>query len=146
MVIRKHNFYEGAALSMLIRAAGAMHVIFQEPFFVVDGRLVLYLKYSTKVRSPWNFTFTAEEQILLTEPISPVAPTIALICGEDGVAALSMEDYESIVNVERNTAAHVACFRRHGEYYEISGPNGVLQTKIAPSKWHRLLNDGVEVS
>jgi hypothetical protein len=146
MVIRKHHFYEGAALSMLIRAAGTMLVEFQEPFFVVDERLVLYLKYSTKVRSPWNFTFTLEEQILLADPASRVTPTIALICGEDGVAVLSIEDYGSIVNAERNTAAHVACFRRHGEYYEISGPNGVLGTKIAPSKWHRLLNDGVEVS
>jgi len=52
-----------------------------------DNRISLYLKYSTKGRSPWGFTFTMDEQVLLQRKRSESKIVIGLICGADGVAA-----------------------------------------------------------
>lgn len=138
MAIAKQAFYEGAALHQLIRSNGVRSLQFDDPFFVLNGRLLAYLKYSTKVRSPWAFTFTAEEQVLLNERAVDRQITMGLICAGDGIAAVSYEDYLSIA-APRKSAVHVACYRKHGEHYEVSGPDGVVSRKVAPSEWQRLL-------
>jgi hypothetical protein len=141
MVIRKQDFYEGAALYSLIKAAGAAHVRYDAPFFVVDERVALYLKYSTKVRSPWGFTFSAEEHALLEQPRTCSRVTIALICGEDGIATLEIAAFKTIAR-NKGTASRIACFRRHGEHYGISGPDAELGGKVPPASWQRLLQPG----
>ena len=39
----------------------------------------------------------------------------------------------------RNSSVHIACYRGHGEHYEVSGPDGKLGYKIAPSNWQKIL-------
>jgi hypothetical protein len=137
MPIKKQDFYEGAALSILLRAAGATHVTFEAPFFIIDS-LAVYLKYCTKVRSPWGFTFTVDEQVVLDKPVGTGRPVIALVCGSDGVATLAYDAYKKIT-AARQSVVHISCYRRHGEHYGICGPEGELETKVPPSRWHRLL-------
>jgi hypothetical protein len=139
MPIRKQDFYEGAALYSLLRTARGVHIRYQAPFFVIDGRAILYLKYSTRVRSPWSFTFSAEEHSLLTRCPIVGSLYIALVCGEDGIATLTAETFEEVA-LDAGSAFRIACFRRHGEHYEVSGPRGVLSGKVAPSNWQRILN------
>jgi hypothetical protein len=66
--------------------------------------------------------------------------TIGLICGADGVAAISYQSYLSVA-APRRSAIHVACYRQHGAHYEVSGPDGTLNRKVAPSSWQRILDD-----
>jgi hypothetical protein len=140
MPIRKQEFYEGAALHLLIRSGGITGIQYEPPLFVVSNRLLIYLKYSTKGRSPWGFTFTPDEQSLLQSKVSQLNIVIGLICGSDGVAAVTYEAYSRIAAL-RKSAVHVACYRHHGEHYEVSGPDGTLGRKIAPSHWQRILED-----
>jgi hypothetical protein len=65
MAIQKQEFYEGAALHQLIRGCGGAKIAFVAPFFELNDRFRVHLKYSTGVRSPWGFTFMPEEQRLL---------------------------------------------------------------------------------
>ena len=80
-----------------------------------------------------------DEQLLLHERALKSTVVIGLICGSDGIAALPHECYRSIAAV-REAAVHIACFRQHGQHYEVSGPDGRLQGKIAPSKWQNILD------
>ena len=64
---------------------------------------------------------------------------IGLICGSDGVVALSYQLFTSIA-AQRCSAIHLPCYRDHGEHYEVSGPDGKLRKKIAPSSWNKLLD------
>jgi hypothetical protein len=137
MAIQKQAFYEGAALHMVTRARG-MSIRYEAPFFLLDDRLHVFLKYSTKGRSPWGFTFTSSEQIMLANRGAESSLVIGLICGSDGVATLAYDDYRRIA-ARQNSPVHVACYRQHNEHYEISGPNGVLNTKVPPSMWRRIL-------
>lgn len=139
MGIAKQAFYEGAALHQLARASQLTSLKYNAPFFVLNGDLLAYLKYSTKIRSPWGFTFTEEEQKVLHRQGTKSRIAIGLVCGGDGIAAIGYEDFAGIA-VQKNAAIHVACYRKHKEHYEVSGPDGVVSRKIAPSDWLKLLD------
>jgi len=140
MAIRKQEFYEGAALHLIARAGHISSIRYDAPFFLFNDRLSVLLKYSTKGRSPWAFTFTGDEQIFLETKASKFKTVVALICGADGVAAFSYEAYASVAS-RRLGAIHIACYRRHGEQYEINGPDGTLNKKVAPSNWQKILTE-----
>jgi hypothetical protein len=138
MAIRKQDFYEGAALCRLVRRALRVTLWYDAPFFVVDDQLTLYLKYSTRVRSPWGFTVTPSEQELLADRARVYPTIIGLVCGSDGVAMLDYSAYENIAYSQRRSV-RISCARKHAHSYAISGPNGVLDRKVPPSDWDRLL-------
>lgn len=138
MAIKKQEFYEGAALHLLARTGGITGIRHVAPFFLLNNQLSVYLKYSTKGRSPWGFTFMPDEQALLQNRASELEIVIGLICGADGVAAFTYDDYLSVAT-PRKSAIHIACYRQHGEHYKVKGPDGALAGKVAPSTWQRIL-------
>ncbi len=139
MPIRKQEFYEGAALHKLARGGGIVNIRYEPPFFVVNNGLALHLKYSTKGRSPWAFTFTAGEQSLLRGRGARSALIIGLICGSDGIASITYNDYKVIAQ-QRASSIHLSCYRQHGQHYTVAGPNGEVEKKISPSAWQRILS------
>jgi hypothetical protein len=137
MGIQKQEFYEGAALHQLVRGSLGLRISYSAPFFVVDDRLQIHLKYSTGVRSPWGFSFLPEEQKLMRTRSTDLPLVIGLICGSDGVAALPYEKYQQAATV-RDVAVWVSCARLHREHFEVSGPDATVAGKISPSDWPRL--------
>jgi len=138
MAIKKQEFYEGAALYLLARSGRITGLRYEPPLLVVNDRLSVLLKYSTRGRSPWGFTFMPIEQQLLQKRASELETVIGLICGADGVVALTYDAYRSLAS-PRKSAIHIACYRQHGEHYEVNGPDGTLDGKVAPSNWQRIL-------
>ena len=139
MGISKQAFYEGAALQLVVRSGDLTNIIYDDPFYLLNKRLTVLVKYTTKNRSPWGFTFTADEQKLLKRRSSQGENIIiGMVCGGDGVAAVTYERYVTIA-APQQTAIHVACFRKHDEHYEIRGPDGTLAGKVPPSAWRNLL-------
>jgi hypothetical protein len=138
MAIKKQEFYEGAALHVLARTGDIKSLRYNPPFFLLNNQLQVLLKYSTRGRSPWGFTFTMDEQVLLQKNASKLKTIIGLICGADGVATFTYADYLSVA-APRNFAIHIACYREHHGHYEVNGPDGSLDGKVAPSNWQRIL-------
>lgn len=139
MAIKKQEFYEGAALHLLARTGAITSLRYESPLFLVNDRLLVLLKYSTRGRSPWGFTFVPDEQLLLQKRAQKCKIIIGLVCGADGVAAFDYDDY-LIVAPPRKSAIHISCYRAHGEHYEVNGPDGKLNGKVAPSDWRRILD------
>lgn len=138
MAIGKQEFYEGAALHLIARSGLIQTLRYESPQFVVNERLLLHLKYSTKHRSPWGFTFMPEEQLLLAERSVDRQLVLGLVCGADGVAAVRYESYREIA-APRDTSVHIAVYRRHAEHYQVNGPDGALARKVPPSLWQRII-------
>ena len=138
MAIKKQAFYEGAALHILARSNVITTIRYESPFFLINDNLLVYLKFTTKVRSPWGFTFTTEEQKLLRKEASNRRIVIGLVCGADGVASLTYDAYRTVASF-RTSAVHISCYRQHGEHYEVNGPDGTLGGKVAPSNWQRIM-------
>jgi hypothetical protein len=78
MAIKKQEFYEGAALYLLARTGAITSIRYEAPFFLLNDHLLVYLKYSTKGRSPWGFTFMPDEQVLLQKRASQFKIVIGL--------------------------------------------------------------------
>src|ERR1700719_3100931 len=116
MGIKKQEFYEGAALHLLAKSGTIASIRYEAPLFFLNSHLMVLLKYSTRGRSPWGFTFTPDEQALLKAADSKSRIVIGLVCGADGVAAFSSDAYFSIAPL-RKSAIHVSCYRQHGEHY-----------------------------
>ena len=142
MAIKKQEFYEGAALHILMRVSGCLNIQYQVPFFVLNNQVAVLLKYSTKNRSPWGFTFSSDERGSLEAKACASDTVIGLVCGSDGVAVVTYEAYKSIIGA-KSGAVHVACYRRYGEHYEVRGPACTLKKKISPSSWLRILDRGL---
>lgn len=138
MAIKKQEFYEGAALHLLVRTNGVVTIRYEAPFFLINNLLLVHLKYSAKGHSPWGFTFTPDEQMLLQKRASDRKIVIGLVCGADGVASFTYDAYRSIA-APCKSAVHIACYRQHGEHYEVNGPDGKLDGKVAPSNWQKIL-------
>lgn len=138
MPIQKQEFYEGAALHLLARAGLISGIRYESPFFAFNDEHFALLKFCARSRSPWGFTFTPEEQRQLHSRARQSSVTVALICGADGIAAVGYEAYATIAP-SKSTSLHIACYRAHGEHYEVNGPDGTLPKKIAPSHWQRIL-------
>jgi hypothetical protein len=141
MAIGKNEFYEGAALHKLVRSGAIETIRCDSPYFVVNERVWIYLKYSTRGRSPWSFTFTAQEQQLIGEQGKCRRLILGLVCGADGVAALEYTRYVAIASL-RETSIGLSCSRKYNEHYAISGPDGEMTGKIAPVLWQQVLNNG----
>jgi hypothetical protein len=139
MAISKQDFYEGAALNLVARTGQIAGIINRAPFYILNGTVAVMLKYSTKGRSPWGFTVTENEQAQLKTRALRTNTALGLICGSDGVVALGYESFMSIAT-PRNGTIHIACYRDFGEHYEVTGPDGKLRKKIAPSIWNHILD------
>jgi hypothetical protein len=138
MPIKKQEFYEGAALHQIACACLAAQIRYEPPFFRLNDHTLVLIKYSTKKRSPWGFTFTQSEQALLRVKAEQSTIVLGLICGADGIAALRYDAYVTIAG--HNTSAfHISCYRSHGQHYEIKGPDGALEGKVPPSRWKGIL-------
>ena|ERR1700722_1535127 len=140
MAIKKQEFYEGAALYLLARNSLIKSILYESPLFRVNDHVLLYLKYSTRGRSPWGFTFMPDERAIFQAHASKSRIVIGLICGSDGVVALSYDDYRKLTS-SKKSAVHIACYRQHGEHYEVNGPDGALDQKVAPSTWRKILEN-----
>lgn len=140
MGIRKQEFYEGAALHLLVRGGKVLSIRYKTPFFTLNDRIAVLIKYSTKGRSPWGFTFTTQERQILTDRSVSSPLCIALVCGADGVVALSYEGFSSLIP-QADNAIRVACYRDHGKHYRVCGPVGNLARKVSRTQWQRLLEE-----
>lgn len=140
MPIKKQDFYEGAAVYQLVRSGRLKAIRHEHPYLIINDSQYVYLKYSTKGRSPWPFTFAPDEQSMLHRAPMRGEVTVGLVCGADGIVALPADEYR-VLAISQPIAIHISCRRSHGEHYQVSGPNGVLSHKIAPTAWRHLLEE-----
>lgn len=138
MAIQKQEFYEGAAIHRMVCFGGLKTISLSNHFFLCNDELLIYFKYSTRNRSPWGFTFGPDENESIADRVKKNRVFIGLICGSDGVAVIEAQELLRI-GPAKTSSVRIACFRKHGEYYRISGPEGELERKIRPSDWTRLL-------
>ncbi len=131
--IAKQDFYKGAALVVLIEDIRCVAVRSRTPGYIVNNDLRLLIKYSTHARSPWRFAITDEEvRFLRAEPCQICRTFVALVCGGDGVCALTGE---IVLKVTGSIPSTISVSRRyHGQYW-IAGPVQGLDMSVPVNAW-----------
>jgi hypothetical protein len=86
------------------------------------NRAAIQIKYSTRRLSPWQFSFTIEqlqEMESLAKSYRPV--WLMLVCGVDGIVALSSQEFVQITEGRPGGVATVRVSRKRNAMYRVSG-------------------------
>jgi hypothetical protein len=132
------DLVQGAVIRQIV--VGSSSAVSVSPFnrsgrvnaFVIDARVGLYVKHSTKRLSPWTFTFHRDNWQELTDVQAAHNDTfIALVCGKDGVATIDMGILSDLVTFESTDQAWLRVERTPRSMYSVSGNRNELARKIS---------------
>ncbi|MEM9261956.1 MAG: hypothetical protein AAGA22_00100 [Pseudomonadota bacterium] len=138
--------YQGAVLAHIVDnwdGPIAIRRAFGEAagFYILNERLPIFIKYSTKRYSPWTFTFQREHQMRQQALFDKLGECLMVFgCGRDGIAAISHQDFRKVLDNYFEEQESVSLRRRHAEMYKIRGRDGELERKIGRNSLIDLLS------
>lgn len=140
-MIRQVERYHGVALARLVRAESAVTVGTRahedyRSVYTVNGRVALYVKYSTSRLSPWSFAFKAEHQQEIATLLKEFADAfITLVCGADGIACLSGSEYRQLLGDDPGSGEWIRVARSPRQKYAVSGSEGGRVCRIGDNEY-----------
>jgi hypothetical protein len=141
-MIEKLEFYHGAALVRVIEDPRCETIAKHAYGYRVNGTRILAIKYSTHARSPWGFTFSEEDISRFGSANAEFGECfIALVCGGDGVCALSWAIASALL---AQSPGRIAAKRGFAGCYAVTGPAGAMKGKVAMNRWPAIIFEGEE--
>jgi hypothetical protein len=132
-MIAEYERYHGVVLrELIVKAAGPVLLEAHDRHgrvnsFLFNRRVALHLKHSSKRLPPWRFTFDADVLAEIEELISDHPSFgLVLVCGSDGVVALSADDFRQVTSAPANTARFICVDRDRNTLYRVHGNAGKL--------------------
>jgi len=144
-MIKEFEFYHGAVLSNLLHNSGKSITVELYPSesnasYVIDKKIGIYIKHSSKRMSPWRFSFSKEHQDEILEMKNKLDEVFSLlVCGEDGIVSLSFDELKKILNETHEPVEWISITRNKNEEYAIKGTDGSLGHKISRNEFPRKL-------
>jgi hypothetical protein len=139
-MIEKLEFYHGAALVRVIEDPRCRAIAKHACGYQVNSNRILAIKYSTKAQSPWGFTFSDDDILRFSVANEECGDcSIALVCGGDGVCAISWETAAELLGM---SPGRIAAKRAFAGCYAVSGPAGPLKGKVAMNRWPSIVFEG----
>jgi hypothetical protein len=137
-MLDEYEFYHGALIRALVVELGLPLEIKVDDAagridsFVIDKKVAIHIKHSTKRLSPWQFTFSranVEELIDLDHRHHQLF--ICLICGDDGFLCITPEEFLEVSGPAKSETYWIRAERPRNKMYEVSGNAGTLSIKKA---------------
>jgi hypothetical protein len=143
-MLDKSAYYHGAAVIPILEDARCRSIRKLGTLgYVVNDDIFLFIKYTTKERTPWRFTFDQEDIDRCAKVNAEYRRLVlGLVCGSDGVCAVDSEQARELLGA---TPGWIAAARKHNHSYSVWGSNGELKRKVSLGKWPALAF-GVEVN
>lgn len=124
--------YQGAVIrQLLVVSAKALHLGAVstsgrvDAFFVEQG--AFQVKHSSKRLSPWQFTYMEENLQELAQLEASYSPVwVLLVCGQDGIVGLSLEELRTVIRTNEQGDASIRVKRGKNSMYRVSGASGEL--------------------
>ena len=133
-MLDRFEYYHGAAILRLMEDDRYRSVkLHDSPGYVVNENIFIFLKYTTKGRSPWGFTFDQEDIdrcLRLSTEYNKIV--LGFICGGDGVCALDWKEAKDLLG---SKPGRIAAGRKHKHSYSVWGSLGKLKHKIPVGRW-----------
>lgn len=136
-MLDKTDYYHGAAIVRLLGDERCTSLHKKGLLgYVVNGDTFVLLKYTTKARSPWGFSFDQEDVDRCNKMASEHKQLVlGLICGGDGICALNWTQGKELLG---NKAGRIVASRKHNHSYSVWGTVGELKRKVSISDWPRI--------
>jgi hypothetical protein len=137
-VIDQYELYQGIALREIIRHANPSVSI--KPFkrrgrvnaFVLNGRIGIFIKHSSKRLSPWQFTFKREHKAEVRRLQKKFPQSyLVLVCGMDGLVTVDAETLQNLIDAKSRAQAWVRIDRKPRCPYYVTGSCSENMKKLA---------------
>ena len=137
-MLDEYEFFQGAVLRQLIVDADGSLTI--RPFvregrisaFIINGRIGVYVKHSSKRMTPWRFTFNLDQAADLLDLEAKFPDTfIVFVCESDGLVTLDVGKLHEIVGFQETENAWVRIERPPRAQYDVGGNKGELPNKLS---------------
>lgn len=148
-MIKQVEFYHGAVLARLVRGHTLQGVTIRayetgRSGYILNGSVGLYVKYSANRLTPWSFNFSSEHQEEISNLKSECTTFfVVLVCGEDGIACLGQQEYQSLLSDQFESIGWIKASRRAREKYLLTGSDAQRKFKVGdnefPLKVHETL-------
>lgn len=136
-MIKEFEQFHGIALSRLVHRLGEIKISTDvnsdNSSYVLNGTCGLYIKFSKKRLTPWQFTFNSTHYSSI-EQLANVTKTgyVIFICGMDGLCCINFEEFFYIVNrIEDGMVKSVSISRYKKQQYHVSGTDNEIKRKFA---------------
>jgi hypothetical protein len=94
---------------------------------MIDDRVAVHIKHSSKRIPSWLFTFNDDNVVELERLSKPgVSVWLVLVCGTDGLIAVSFNEFRAINPVWAKATSFVRVDRNRRTMYRVFGTNGKL--------------------
>jgi len=140
-MIKEFEKYHGAVFARLFHESSQKVAIELYPSksnssYIINNKLGIYIKHSTKRLSPWSFTFTKihQDEILKIKNKYGEVFTV-LVCHNDGIVCLSFEELKLVLDHHHEETEWVRISRGPRQKYTVAGKNGKLKFKIGENEF-----------
>ncbi|WP_316174529.1 MULTISPECIES: hypothetical protein [unclassified Bradyrhizobium] len=139
-MLDKSTYYHGAAVIPILEDARCRSIRKLGSLgYVLNDDIFLFIKYTTKERSPWRFTFDQEDVDRSAKMAAEYRRLVfGFVCGSDGVCAIDGLQGRDLLG---NKPGWIAASRKHNHSYTVWGAGGELKRKISLGQWPALLFD-----
>jgi len=143
---REFEFYHGVVLSRLVHASQPVSVELyptsSNSSYVVNKKVGLFVKYSKKRLTPWNFSFKKEHQDEILEMKNKLYEVfLVLVCHDDGIVTLSFEETKHVLDEIHEDVEWIRVARKPRAKYTITGSDGKLKYKIGDNEFPKKVLD-----
>lgn len=135
------EFYHGVALCRIIHNCPSAAIRLFSPrsnsSYVVNGDTGIFIKYSTRRMSPWQFTFTGRHCDEISMMMRDLPRTfIVLVCRDNGIICLDAAETKQLLGGVSLTSCSIHASRKPREKYRVSGgPEGKITYKVADNQF-----------
>jgi hypothetical protein len=114
-------------------------------FYLINGKLPIFIKFCRNRKSPWSFTFQHDHQTQYKKIIEEYGQCLmVLVCGTDGIAALNHQQLSEVLDGNFEEQESLSVRRKLNHMYSVAGTNGKLAGKVAKDSLLTQLNDVLE--
>jgi len=151
-MIREFEFYHGPVLARIVHATKGPISIQSYPSpsnasYVLNEKVGLYIKHSSKRMTPWRFSFAKIHQDEIDAMKKKLGTVyLVLVCNDDGIVCLSHAELKHILDDEHEPVEWVSVSRNPRQMYTIKGSDGELGFKIGANEFPTKLFEGNEIA
>jgi hypothetical protein len=110
-------------------------------FYILNDKLPILLKYSTKRTNPWSFSFDMEGLLQVESLFNKYEQCLIIfVCGIDGIISLNYSEFTQIIIMETNSSKRIGISIKLKKMYSVLGSDGILKRKVS----QKSLNEHLE--
>jgi hypothetical protein len=111
--------------------------------FCLNGDAFLLVKYSSRNRSPWRFTFKPDDLETLLNDHNQGGlfgdSYVCLVCGFNSLCVLREDEWSAVLDLKKNGQQTMVVRRRPRSSFAVSGSSGDLDQNIPASRFPELV-------